>query len=817
MQTTRLYIIVAGLLVASWMPPFVNTTPPANAGENRDLERFLPNDGNSVYEAAGLLRQWPPEGPKELWRVEIGWGKSAVVEAGGLAFTTAEIDEKQWAICLDPLTGATRWKHLLMPKKNRHTAWGPVTTPVIDGDRVYFIPYANHENDVWELRCPIVCLKTDGTELWKADQTFWATEASVPLVAGDTLYVAADNPQRAVLVALDKRTGKLRWSVKAEPPKDRELGAPASLTYQVVQGIPQVIVGTYGTRELLGVHAVTGEIMWRYPSPVDIIIGLISTPVAVGSRLFVCAGEGRGRNFSACLQMQVVDGKVACEELYLSTELQTNNYNTVAIHQDAVFGFGGNQRIGFLHCTNLEDGRLLWRHDSKDWSIDQNLIIADGLIFALTQNDELVMAEANRTEYRELGRVSLGIELGRPQQPTLANGRMYIRGKKSVVCYQIAEDSAPETSRFIHPGILHNRAEIDFVRGKIRAAEEPWKSAWESLVQHRFAQPNWEPKPHAHVARGAYNNPDVGASDMMNDSAAAYTQALRWVLSGEDAHAQKAIEILGAYSSTLKTVKHHDARLLAGMAGIHLINAAELIRHSDAPWDMADQKRFERLLLEVLYPVIEDFYPTANGNWDASMIQTMIAMGVFLDNRDIFDRGVNYYRHGKGNGRITHYFNELGQCQESGRDQGHTQMGLGYLGCAAEIAWKQGVDLYSAADSRLALGYEYTAKYNLGHDVPFQPFRSVEGRYDYKKISERGGFAPVYEIVYHHYHGRAGMEMPFTKQVIARVRPEQFITTHTPWATLMFAQLPSLPTGQVRMGNHRTEPFNQGEPDEQVE
>ena len=47
----------------------------------------------------------------------------------------------------------------------------------------------------------------------------------------------------------------------------------------------------------------------------------------------------------------------------------------------AVFGFGGNQRIGFLHCTNLADGSLLWRQDSDDWTKDQNLVIADGHIY----------------------------------------------------------------------------------------------------------------------------------------------------------------------------------------------------------------------------------------------------------------------------------------------------------------------------------------------------------------------------------------------------------------------------------------------------
>ncbi len=404
-----------------------------------DLPRFLPNHGNSLYEVTGLLHKWPKSGPKELWRAEVGWGKSAVVEAGGLAFTATETDEKQWAICLDPATGKVLWKKLLFPKPNHHFARGPSTSPVIDGDRVYFIPYAIFKKDVWEMRCPVVCFKTDGTELWRVDKKIWATEASTPLIEGDTLYVGADNPQHAVLMALNKYTGKLLWSTIVKSDKKRELGAPSSLTYQVVDSIPQVIVGTYGTRELLGVHATTGKIMWRYPYPAGIIIGLISTPVAMGPRLFVCGGEGKNRDFSVLLEMKSGDGKITCHEVYRSTELQNNTFNTVAVYQDAVFGFGGNKQAGFLHCTNFADGRLLWKDAGRQWTREQNLVVADGLLFALNKNNELVMVEASRAGYHELGRVKIPVEMGRPQQPTIANGRMYLRGVKAVVCYQVGE------------------------------------------------------------------------------------------------------------------------------------------------------------------------------------------------------------------------------------------------------------------------------------------------------------------------------------------------------------------------------------------
>jgi hypothetical protein len=353
-----------------------------------------------------------------------------------------------------------------------------------------------------------------------------------------------------------------------------------------------------------------------------------------------------------------------------------------------------------------------------------------------------------------------------------------------------AETGAP-AKPFLHPGLLHTREELAFVRQQISAGAEPWKSAWGQLLASPLAAPDYAPAPRAEVVRGAYNNPNIGSSDFSRDSTAAYTQALRWCLTGDEIHARKAVEILNAWSATLKVVSGHDTKLLIGMAGVQLCNAAELIRHTSAVWAKPDQERFERLLREMFYPPIKDFYPSANGNWDASMIQTMLAMGVFLEDRAMFDRAVDYFLNGKGNGSIRNYFNTFGECQESGRDQAHTQMGIGFLGCAAEMAWKQGVDLYGAADNRLALGFEYTAKYNLGHDVPYEPYRSFEGRYFNRAISPdgRGKFAPIYHRIVHHYQGRRGMEMPYSREVLTKPHPEGRVgAAHIPWGSLMFAR-----------------------------
>jgi len=353
----------------------------------------------------------------------------------------------------------------------------------------------------------------------------------------------------------------------------------------------------------------------------------------------------------------------------------------------------------------------------------------------------------------------------------------------------------PASKPFVHPGLLHSREELEFIKQKVAAGEEPWKTAWEKLRASASASLDHKFRPRAEVVRGPYNNPNIGSSEFSSDSGAAYTHAVQWCLTGNEAHARKAIEILNAWSATLKTVSGHDTKLLIGMTGVQICNAAELLRHTYTGWLKPDQERFERLLREILYPPIKDFFPAANGNWDASMIQTMLAMGVFLDDRAMFDRAVDYYLKGEGNGAINNYFNAFGECQESGRDQGHTQMGLGYLGCACEIAWKQGVDLYGASSNRLALGFEYTAKYNLGNDVPYEPYRSFEGKYFNPFISpkDRGHFAPIYERIVYHYHGRKGIEMPYSRQVVTKGQSGgRSGGAHVPWGALMFAELPKV-------------------------
>lgn len=312
---------------------------------------------------------------------------------------------------------------------------------------------------------------------------------------------------------------------------------------------------------------------------------------------------------------------------------------------------------------------------------------------------------------------------------------------------------------FVHPGIYQAKADLDFMKQKVLAGEQPWKDAFDKVKAS--VSFDYEIKVEQHIVRGAFGSPSIGDNLFFRDADMAYQAALVWYISGERKYADRAIAILNAWSPNIWDFDYNDAKLLIGWTCHKLCNAAEILRYSDSGWAQKDITSFERMLLETLYPYIRFYFPEANGNWDGAMIQSVMAIAVFTDQRQMFDNAVDHYLHGHTNGSIFKYIYPNGQCQESTRDQGHTQLGLGQFAGAARIAWSQGVDLFSIGNNRMALGYEYTMSYLKG-DAPFC----------YGTISTRNRKIDFpCEAVYQHYRSR-GLDLPDLRKAAEEVRAQ---------------------------------------------
>lgn len=362
----------------------------------------------------------------------------------------------------------------------------------------------------------------------------------------------------------------------------------------------------------------------------------------------------------------------------------------------------------------------------------------------------------------------------------------------------------------VHPGVLHTQADIDHIRESVEQKKEPAYSTFLALKEEPKAQSDYKMGgPFEVIARdGTYGSTKVRAE---SDFDAIYLNSVMWMITQEEAHAEKSLEIMLAYAGMLKDIDGNDTALMAGLEGIKIVYALEMLRYtyhqSDTyPNGITDEQveKISTMLRNVFLPVWEEFYeaePNTNGNWGLHLTKSYLAAAILWDDKEMYQKCVNFYLYGNDNGTIAHYIDgETGQCQESGRDQQHTILGIGALPVICELAWKQGNDLYSAYDNRVLSGYEYTVKYNLGYDVPFTQWTDITGKYcNWSEISaewkgknngvdtERGKcWQPVFYMAYNHYVNRKSLSMPYTKELLETYKELEYDGGHPSFGPLLF-------------------------------
>jgi hypothetical protein len=261
-----------------------------------------------------------------------------------------------------------------------------------------------------------------------------------------------------------------------------------------------------------------------------------------------------------------------------------------------------------------------------------------------------------------------------------------------------------------HPGLLNNRMEYDLMKTKVAAQAEPWYSAYKQVPDYQ----SYTPQPIADFY-ASYSGRNDGPI-LAGDADAAYASALHWIITRNTQHAEKAKQIVNAWSYKLRSV-NGDAqkRLEISWRWIRFMYAAEILKHTYSNWSAADQQKFASLLRTLIVP---NLAPTNisggssnRNNWAAFGARTRIAIGIYLDDAALFTKGVsdtkaliNFYIGKFGHSVPSGFTYET--CRQGngsmgtliGGDIHHTQYGLGAFVEAAEMAKKQGVNLYAHTD-----------------------------------------------------------------------------------------------------------------------
>ncbi|MER7175345.1 alginate lyase family protein [Streptomyces mesophilus] len=378
-----------------------------------------------------------------------------------------------------------------------------------------------------------------------------------------------------------------------------------------------------------------------------------------------------------------------------------------------------------------------------------------------------------------------------------------VRAVLAAVLLPLLVSTAPAPRPLQHPGALLDRGRLDFVRARVRAGEEPYASAFDAMRASRYASLWYFVQPQTEVVCPPGDRPGHGCVQEREDAIAAYTHALMWAVTREQAHARKALEIMDLWSGALRSHSAGNSGLQAAWAGSVWARAGEIMRYVHKGWPDENVARFDRMLREVYLPQVAGGSLGRNGNWDLVMADAAASIGVFLDDRAVFERAVArvrqrapayFYLRSDGprpksppgglvdtDEELTRYwFGQRkfvdGLAQETCRNFEHVGYAIAATAHVAETARVQGVDLYEDVAERLRAALELHAQYQVG-EVEAGPEWLCGGRLTLT-------MGPDAEVALNHLQNRLGLRLPHARRLAGEMRPAGTDNLFVAWETL---------------------------------
>jgi len=305
-------------------------------------------------------------------------------------------------------------------------------------------------------------------------------------------------------------------------------------------------------------------------------------------------------------------------------------------------------------------------------------------------------------------------------------------------CAAFCSSPAVQAQTWTHPGIVVSQAQLDATRAAYQAGDSVVVDQVNKAKNSNYGSLTYTvqgPWPGGINQCGANSTPNNGCLEADNDSNAAYVQALLWYMTGNQAYADNAIDIMNTYAAGFRGYAGtnglscpsgtdcSNGPLQSGWDAEKWPRAAEIIRYgrtssgAGSGWSAASIQAFSNMLKNIYQPVIQNG-SGVNGNWDMSMIDGMMQIAVFTENSTLLSSarsfwlgrvpdlfylqsvdGGNHAASPRGNpswfGQTVFNSSTNNVGQETCRDLRHMEDSISSSILTAETDWIQGGTLYT--------------------------------------------------------------------------------------------------------------------------
>ena len=380
----------------------------------QEWTRFRGPNGSGVSDATTVPVKWTEKDYN--WKVKLpGVGHSSPVLWGERIFIAAGEEEtgKRLVCCLRAQDGSKVWQREFAGEKHgKHTDNSFASaTPAVDERHVY-VCWGTPKEFI------VLALDHDGKEIWRTDLGPFRSGhgfGASPIVHDDLVVVPNDQDGKGTLLALDRKTGDLRWKV---PRKSQTATFSTPCVFQPKGGLAQLIFTSWD-HGITSIDPKTGRVNWEG----DIfskghIETSIASPIVAGDLVLGTSGW-LGVKMEVVAIRPGADQKKSPSEAYRLVR-SAPLVCTPVVKDDLLFIWSDN---GVVTCANVESGEVYWR-ERVPGSYYGSPVVVGKCVYCISREGDVIVLAASK-KFELLARNRLGE--GSHSTPAVAGGAMYLR------------------------------------------------------------------------------------------------------------------------------------------------------------------------------------------------------------------------------------------------------------------------------------------------------------------------------------------------------------------------------------------------------